>query len=324
MDEFEIISRYFATATSPRPDVVIGIGDDAAVLETRAGHQLVVTTDMLAEGIHFPTATEPDAVGHKALAVNLSDLAAMGAEPAWATLSIALPAVDPDWLEGFVDGFARLALEHGVALIGGDTVRGPLTISVQLIGWVPRGRALRRDGARVGDDIFVSGALGDAALALVAADKRMDIAASDVDHVRRALDRPTPRVREGIALRELASAAIDISDGLTADLGHILTASGAGATVSLPRVPVSEVYARARDAGLGWGPAVCGGDDYELCFTAAPERSAGVHAAMRVLGTPVTRVGTIEGAPGLRIVDSEGKRVDFDAAGYDHFRRSRR
>src|SRR5512134_634676 len=237
LSEFDIIRRYF---TRPARHAVLGVGDDAAVLRPAPGNDLVVSTDMMVAGRHFLPGADPAGLGHKALAVNLSDMAAMGAAPRWATLALALPEADEPWLEAFARGFFELAERHGVELVGGDTTRGPLNLCVQILGEVPTGRALRRDGARPGDDIWVSGRLGDAALLLAHRRGELVLAPQQAAACRRALDLPEPRVALGLRLRGLAHACIDISDGLLADLGHVLERSRAGATVSLEAIPRSD------------------------------------------------------------------------------------
>lgn len=314
-NEFDIIERYFAGQSPPGRGVVLGIGDDCALLEVPAGMQLAVSVDTVLAGVHFPEDTAAADVGYKGLAVNLSDLAAMGAEPAWFTLALTLPAPDPDWLAGFSAGLFELAARYGMALVGGDTTRGPLGLSIQVGGWVPAGQALRRSGARPGDAIYVTGSLGDAAAALALREH------GPVPPTLRArLDRPTPRVREGLALRDFATACIDISDGLAADLGHILVRSGCGARIDLARLPRSPAFIAAAPA-LGRPDALVlsGGDDYELCFTAAPDCEPVLQERFAVLGCPLTRIGMIEAEPGLRGLDANGRTVDLDRAGYRHF-----
>ncbi|HEX9626759.1 MAG TPA: thiamine-phosphate kinase [Acidiferrobacterales bacterium] len=318
MNEFEIIRRYFARQPVARGDVRVGIGDDAAVVEVPADRELVVSTDLLVAGVHFPADTAPDAIGWKALAVNLSDLAAMGAEPAWFTLNLSLPDADPDWLAGMCSGLYALAAEHDVQLIGGDTTRGPLTLGIQILGLVPRGAALTRAGARPGDRVFVSGTLGDAALGLLSRQGRLAPAPDMAPGLDARLDRPTPRLDVGRALRGLASACIDLSDGLAADLGHILEASGAGARVELERLPRSAAY-RALQAQVGWDPAVSHGDDYELCFSVPPGRLDALSRRMASVGCPVTEIGVIDAGPGLRFVDESGRAYRPARAGFDHF-----
>ena len=277
---------------------------------------LVVTTDVLVEGVHFAPDTDAEAIGYKALAVNLSDLAAMGAEPAWASLNLSLPNADDAWLSKFSGGFSALAREFGVALIGGDTVSGPLVIGVQLIGYVVAGRALRRDGANIGDRIYITGTLGDAALGLM--DRRGGLALADSDraYVQQRLERPTPRVGCGLAIRGLASAAIDVSDGLVADLGHVLRASGVGARVELSQLPLSAAYRRCNP---GWAPALSHGDDYELCFTAPGEHDQAVRRALDDQSVSCAVIGVVDRDPGLRLIATSGAVYGHSATGYQHF-----
>jgi len=319
LSEFDLIARYFSHAGTLREDVALGVGDDCALLRPPAGQLLALTTDTMVDGVHFPHATRPGDLGHKALAVNLSDLAAMGAEPAWVTLALTLPAAEPAWLEAFAGGFAALAREHGVALVGGDTTRGPLSVTVQAHGFVPPGQALTRGGARPGDLVYVTGTLGDAGLALLALQGEIRLAGPDLAVVRERLDRPRPRVEAGLALRGIASACIDISDGLAADLGHILEASGAGATLYLERLPVSVTLAARLAAAGGWSLPLSGGDDYELCFTVPAARQGEAERALAAAGCPAAWVGVIEAAPGLRCVTPEGDRVDAGRGGWQHF-----
>jgi thiamine-monophosphate kinase len=318
VDEFEIIRTYFATQPETRADVVLGIGDDAALLRVPLGHELVATTDTLVAGVHFLADTDPADLGYRALAVNLSDLAAMGAEPAWATLSLTLPDAEPRWLEGFCRGFYELSREFGVQLVGGNLAHGPLNITVGAYGHVPVDTALRRDGAGVGDAIYVTGVLGDAALALNHVLGRQLLDAVAFASVRARLVRPHPRVAEGLRLRGIASAAIDISDGLLADLGHVLAASGVGARIELSRLPVSDVY-RGEFARAGWEPALTQGDDYELCFSVPPGRVAALEALTPMLGCRITRIGEAVSEAGLTVLDASGHRYVARHAGYDHF-----
>jgi thiamine-monophosphate kinase len=314
--EFDLIARHFTRAT---PGAVLGVGDDCALLAPTPGMQLAVSTDMLLEGRHFAPQDSPAGLGHKSLAVNLSDLAAMGATPRWATLSIALPSADDAWLTAFARGFFRMADQHDIELVGGDTTRGALTISITVIGEVPPGQALRRDGAQAGDDVWVSGVIGSAALALAYRQGRLFMEQVDAAKVLPALYLPTPRVALGIALRGIASSAIDISDGLLGDLGHILERSKVGAMVefaAVPTLPVAQAYLHepvARDCVLA------GGDDYELCFTAPADRRDAVAAAAQSAGVAVTRIGRITAEPGLAVVDGNGHPLHFDRTGYDHF-----
>jgi len=314
--EFDHIARYF---TRPAPGAVLGVGDDCALLAPTPGMELAVTSDMLLEGRHFSPQDGPAGIGHKSLAVNLSDLAAMGATPRWATLSIALPAADEAWLAAFARGFFRIADAHGLELVGGDTTRGPLTLSITAIGEVPPGQALRRSGAQAGDDVWVSGHIGAAALALAYRQGRLFMEQIDAAKVLPALYLPTPRVALGIALRGIATSAIDISDGLLADLGHILDASGVGAELDFPALPVPDVARAYLHEAVARDCVLAGGDDYELCFTAAPDMRQAVLAAGVAGGIGVTRIGTITAQRGLAVLDAGGDRMPIGKTGYDHF-----
>lgn len=315
MAEFSLIERIRRRAAA-REDVVLGIGDDAALLRVPPGRELAVAMDTLNAGVHFPDGTAAADVGWKALAVNLSDLAAMGAEPAWCTLSLSLPQADAAWLDGFLDGFLELAAAHRVALVGGDTTRGPLSVCVTVHGLIEPGSALRRDGARVGDAVWVSGTLGDAAGAL----RQWQQQGVGVDPaLRDRLDRPTPRVALGRALRGIAHAAIDVSDGLLADLGHVCAASGLAAEIELDALPCSAALAAAFDRDTRRALQAAGGDDYELCFTAPAEASAAIGALARALALPLARIGrTVEGA-GVRALTADGTPWQPARAGYEHF-----
>lgn len=315
MAEFSLIERIRRRAAA-REDVVLGIGDDAALLRVPPGRELAVAMDTLNAGVHFPDGTAAADVGWKALAVNLSDLAAMGAEPAWCTLSLSLPQADAAWLDGFLDGFLELAAAHRVALVGGDTTRGPLSVCVTVHGLIEPGSALRRDGARVGDAVWVSGTLGDAAGAL----RQWQQQGVGVDPaLRDRLDRPTPRVALGRALRGIAHAAIDVSDGLLADLGHVCAASGLAAEIELDALPCSAALAAAFDRDTRRALQAAGGDDYELCFTAPAEASAAIGALARALALPLARIGrTVEGA-GVRALTADGTPWQPARTGYEHF-----
>ncbi len=312
--EFDLIRRHFTRAMpGVASGVALGVGDDAALLALTPGHQLAVSTDMLVSGRHFFPDTDPEALGHKALAVNLSDLAAMGARPRWATLALALPEADEAWLSAFARGLYALADVHDVELVGGDTTRGPLNISITVLGEIEPGQALRRDAAQVGDDIWVSGELGGAALALRHLRGELDLGI-DAARCLERLHRPQPRVGLGLRLNGLAHAAIDLSDGLLADLGHILERSGVGAALDRAVIPCAAAFAgfpQHFDAC-----ALAGGDDYELCFTATPARAEAVLQAAVASGVVVTRIGRITEAPDL--VDAQG-RVFEHTRGYDHF-----
>ena len=316
MNEFELISQFFVRQPVSRPDVETGIGDDAALLRPPAGQQLAVTSDLFVAGVHFLPETDPVSLGHKSLAVNLSDLAAMGAEPAWFLLNLTLPEVDERWLERFARGMFALARKHNVQLVGGDTSRGPLAIAIEAHGFVPLGKALRRSGARAGDRIYVTGTLGDARLALRHRCGEIRLPENDLVAVMARLDCPAPRIREGMALRGIANSAIDVSDGLLADLGHILEQSGMGARISLGRMPVSPVC-RLHLKEAGWDTVLAGGDDYELCFT-VPQKNI---AALEQLpfASDLHCIGDIEQESGLRIVDDAGKPYSPRETGHDHF-----
>jgi thiamine-monophosphate kinase len=321
LSEFALIERYFAHSAVQRGDVALGVGDDAALLRVPPGVELAATVDTLIEGVHFLPGADPESLGHKALAVNLSDLAAMGAEPAWVSLALTLPGADERWLEGFARGFHALAGAHGVQLVGGDTTRGALSISVQAFGFVPAGEALRRSAARPGDLIYVTGTLGDAGLGLEAALGRLAAGSEQAAWLVGRLNRPTPRIAAGLALRGIAHAAIDISDGLRADLGHILAASGVGATVHVERLPLSPAFIALAGGEAGWEVALSAGDDYELCFTVPVAREAQLARALADFGCACTRIGVIEEQPGLRLLRASGSAFVPEAGGgYEHFR----
>ncbi len=323
LSEFELIDRFFKRPGTKRPDVVQGIGDDAAVVRVPEDRELVVTMDTLVEGVHFPTETDAEDIGYKALAVNLSDLAAMGAEPAWITLSLTIPEADPEWVAAFSTGVVALADEFGVALIGGDMSRGPLSVTVQAHGFLPRGGALYRHAARVHDLVYVTGTLGDAGLALLALQKTVRLSPGAYEAVVTRLNRPMPRLHEGRALRDLAHAAIDISDGLIADLGHVLSASGVGAVINIEHVPVSpwlkDFMDGAGDREQGQELALTAGDDYELCFTVPPERREAAEKALAALSCPCVCIGAIEAKKGLRCRYDDGREYVLPSGGYDHF-----
>ena len=318
MGEFDLITRYFQRPAKRSP---LGVGDDCALLAPAPGMQLAVSCDMLVEGRHFLSTVDPARLGHKALAVNLSDLAACGAKPLAFTLALALPGADEPWLEAFSRGLFALADEHGCELVGGDTTRGPLNICITVFGEVPAGAALLRSGARAGDDIWASGTLGDARLALEVFRGTLTLPAEVFKAARARMEQPTPRVALGQALRGTASAAVDVSDGLVGDLGHILAASGVGATLDADAA--ASLVAAGDTPGLGTetlrGCALSGGDDYELVFTAPPAARAAVAQAGRESATRVTRIGRIEAETGLRIVDAGGAPVAQRFGSFDHF-----
>jgi thiamine-monophosphate kinase len=331
LGEFGLIARYFARPDRPLPrSVALGIGDDCALLRPSPGMDLAISTDMLVSGRHFFPDTDPYGLGHKALAVNLSDLAACGAKPLAFSLALALPEVREDWLQTFSNGMFALADAHGCALIGGDTTRGPLNICITVMGEVPQGRALLRNGARPGDDIYVSGHLGDAALALQHLLGHCTLDTDMLASARLRLERPSPRLALGQALRGVASAMADVSDGLLGDLGHILERSGTGATVALEstmNLIASPAYLTRTSSQYGIKNAekllqqcvLAGGDDYELVFTAPPDHARAVAAAAATSQTPVTRIGQIDALPGLRVVDAQGAEVRGAWRSFDHF-----
>jgi thiamine-monophosphate kinase len=329
MGEFDLIKQYF---TRPTPKAVLGVGDDCALLQPNPGMQLAISTDMLVSERHFFADVDPRALGHKALAVNLSDLAACGASPLAFTLALALPQADPAWLAPFSQGLLALADAHGCELIGGDTTKGPLNICITVFGEVTQGQALLRSGAQAGDDIYVSGSVGDANLALAHMQRQSTtpLPPETFAQARLRLEQPTPRLALGMALRGIANAAADISDGLLGDLGHILERSGVGATLDtstalhlLAAYPALAAATAPSDA-----PALqrallkhvlSGGDDYELVFTAPVAQAAAVQAAARTSQTPVTRIGRIEAQSGLRLIDGNGQPMDLHLQSFDHF-----
>lgn len=323
MGEFDLIERYFKR---PARRAALGIGDDCALLQPAPGHQLAISTDMLVEGRHFLSSVDPARLGHKALAVNLSDLAACGAKPLAFTLALALPHADEAWLAGFSQGLLALADEYNCELIGGDTTQGPLNICITVFGEVlasnGQSQALLRSGARAGDDLYVSGTVGDARLALEVFRGLASVPNAVFESARVRLECPTPRVGLGLALRGVASAAVDVSDGLLGDLGHILKQSGVGATVEVD-VAASLVASRANAPQIpveqwrAW--ALAGGDDYELLFTASSDRRDAVSAAAQSCQTPVTRIGRIEAEQGLRLVDGRGQLAPNTYTSFDHF-----
>ena len=323
MGEFDLIARYF---TRPVRRAALGVGDDCALLAPAPGMQLAISSDMLVEGRHFFADVDPEALGHKALAVNLSDLAACGARPLAFTLALSLPRVDEAWLAGFSHGLLALADAHSCELVGGDTTQGPLNICITVFGEVPTGQALLRSGARPGDDLYVSGTLGDARLALEALLGHAPLPAEVLARARQRLERPTPRVALGQALRGIASSAMDLSDGLLGDLSHILKASGVGARIDthITSNLIAEKAYLSRGEGhfdleLIRQSTLAGGDDYELAFTAPPTRRDAVAAASQASGTPVTRIGTVLAEPGLQLVDAQGQAVEHRYASFDHF-----
>jgi len=316
MGEFDLIARYFRRPVRRSP---LGVGDDCALLAPAPGMQLAVSTDLLVEGRHFLSTVDPEALGHKCLAVNLSDLAACGARPLAFTLALSLPEADERWLAPFARGLLALADAHGCELVGGDTTRGPRVVGITIFGEVPAGQALLRSGARAGDEVWVSGTLGDARLALEVFRGTRQVDAEVFRMARARLERPEPRVTLGLALRGLASAAIDVSDGLSGDLGHVLAASGVGATLQTDTVRARMAARDAVTADDDLDFALCGGDDYELAFTAPPQAREAVLRAGREAGVAVTCIGRIDAAPGLRLETSDGRHVHRPLASFDHF-----
>ncbi|MBX9961144.1 MAG: thiamine-phosphate kinase [Burkholderiaceae bacterium] len=322
MGEFELIRRYFQREhTVPNPAVALGIGDDCALLQPAPGMQLAISCDMLVEGRHFFADVDPEALGHKALAVNLSDLAASGARPLAFTLALSLPRADEAWLAAFARGLFALADAHGCTLMGGDTTRGPLNLCLTVFGEVPTGQALLRSGGRPGDELWVSGTLGDARLALEALQGRRTVAPELLPAARQRLERPTPRVALGLALRGIATAAMDLSDGLVGDLRHLLQASRCGARLdaaTLAELPATRDA--ALDAPTRLGLVLGGGDDYELLFSASPAQRTAVLAAGSAAGVALTCIGQLEAESGLRVVDRQGQALATSRyTSFDHF-----
>jgi len=308
MNEFALIQRYFLEKSRYNSDVCMGIGDDAALVIPPSNQQLAISVDTLIEGVHFPVDTAPQDIGFKALAVNLSDLAAMGAQPLWFTLALTLPNVDKSWLEQFSEGLFEISNTYNIQLIGGDTTKGHLSITIQVIGSIPQNQALMRNGAQIGDEIFVTGTLGDAGLALAVLQNKISFQNHDITR----LNRPIPRISEGLKLRGIANSAIDISDGLLADLGHILEMSGKlGATLFLNNFPFSKELQTLRTE-QAWQLALSSGDDYELCFMVSPDKS-------NLIDFPCTKIGFIEKETGIRCIDTQGKLFISSNVGYQHF-----
>ena len=317
--EFQLIADYFTRPVRRSDRLTLGVGDDCALLTPGPGMQLAVSTDMLVEGRHFFAGAEPNALGHKCLAVNLSDLAAMGARPLAFTLALALPEANADWLAAFSQGMLALADAHGCELIGGDTTKGPLNICITVFGEVPAADALRRDRAQVGDDIWISGTLGDARLALGGYLGEIELDEATQAQAGTRMHRPSPRVTLGRQLLGIAHAAIDISDGLRGDLQHVLDRSNVGASLNVDALPAGPMLAKF-DQDLRRRFTLSGGDDYELCFTAARIKHDAIRVAARETGVAVTRIGRIEAEPGVRLVDGNGHALAIDTTSFDHFR----
>ncbi|MEE8429442.1 MAG: thiamine-phosphate kinase, partial [Gammaproteobacteria bacterium] len=313
ISEFSIIERFAQRVSNPRPDVRLGIGDDGAVVTVPAGMELVVSMDTIVEGVHFLPGTEPRLLGYKALAVNLSDLAAMGAEPAWATMALTLPESDTQWIEEFADGFFSLADRYSVALIGGDITQGPLTVTVQVHGFVPMGAALQRAGAKVEDHIAVTGTLGDAGMGLQMAKNQVSPVSDDNRYVINRWQCPEPRIGTGVALRGIASSCIDVSDGLLGDLGHVLNISGVGASIIVDKIPLSDAFKRlserphTHDKEDLYRLPLTAGDDYELCFTVPDAARARLAKALDLVGVQYTIIGRIRQGSGVSCVRNNGE-----------------
>jgi len=318
LSEFELIREYFRQSGARRDDVRLGVGDDCALLRVPEGMELAVSIDTLVAGVHFFANCDPGDLGYKALAVNLSDLAAMGAAPAWVTLALVLPESNSEWLEAFSRGFFELAAVHGVQLVGGDTTRGPLTITVQAHGFVEPGKALRRDAAQAGDLIYVTGSLGDAGLALKALRGEYAVGAG-LEAIRLRLDRPQPRLAEGRVASGLARAGIDLSDGLISDLGHICAASGVGARLFLERIPLSPIVRHYLAETADWAVPLASGDDYELCLTVPQARQERFEQQMAAQALSVHLIGVIESQPGLRCQLPDNRLLEPLPGGYEHF-----
>jgi thiamine-monophosphate kinase len=318
LSEFSLIQRYFEQLSTQREDVLLGIGDDCALLQCPAGQVIAVSIDTLVENIHFFADVDPETLGYKSLAVGLSDLAAMGAQPAWFTLALTLPDVNENWLQGFSQGLAKLAKQHNIQLVGGDTTRGPLTISIQVHGFVQASKALRRSGAQIGDMIYVTGTLGDAGAALQLQLQQWNNTALNVEdkiYLRQRLEQPTPRLEIGQQLAGLASAAIDISDGLLADLGHILEKSDVGARLDLTKLPLSLAMSKV-DRKTAERFALQSGDDYELCFTVPPQHFSEIE---QVYAGQCTRIGMVTNDEGIYFIDDNDALMALKGKGYDHF-----
>lgn len=320
MTEFEIIQKFFVSHSSPRSDVILGVGDDAAIVRPPVNHDLVITTDSLIENIHFYKNDAAFDLGYKVLAISLSDIAAMGAEPAWAMLSLSIPKVEDKWLTDFCQGFFQLLNQYSMSLIGGNTAKGQRQFTTQVTGFVPPNKALRRHGAKVGDLIYVTGTLGDAGLALAVLEKKIKIPKEYHADIFEKFYRPAPRVNEGITLRQFATSAIDVSDGLAADLMHILQQSGVGATIKTHRLPLSKTLRTCIKPELAWKLALTAGEDYELCFTIPPQLQSSFELMFGSYDCGYICVGKIEAEKGLRVIDPNNKPFNFGQGGYDHFR----
>jgi thiamine-monophosphate kinase len=318
MKEFELIKRFF-DQPGRRKDVELGVGDDAAIINVPANQQLVVTTDTLVEGIHFFSDMDPRALGHRAVAVNLSDIAAMGAEPAWVSIALTLPMVDEHWMREFSESIFEICEYYNVQVIGGDTTQGPMSITICAKGLVPKEKALTRSGAKPGDWIYVSGSLGDAAAAVDAINQRKNLPLKYQAFIKNRFEYPTPRVALAQGLREIASSAIDISDGLLADLGHILERSEVGAVVNVEHLPYSDALIGSVDENKRLDFALAGGDDYELLFTVPEDKRGALDVTMAHYGINLTCIGQILGQSGKLELRKDGQPFTFEGRGYQHF-----
>jgi thiamine-monophosphate kinase len=317
MDEFELIAKFFTSQKISRADVILDIGDDCALLDIPADHHLAITTDTLVNGVHFPIETNAFDIGYKSLAVNLSDLAAMGATPAWVSLALTLPSLNETWLAEFSRGFFELARRHKVQLIGGDTTHGPLSITITAQGLIPKHQAIPRSGAKAGDFIYVTNTLGDAGLALLSIQNQTELPTK----ILARLNRPEPRIDIGIKLRNIASSAIDISDGLVSDLGHILKKSHVGANICVDHLPLSTTLREILSTEAAIAMALSAGDDYELCFTIHPGDETLLHNTLHKSGHAYTRIGTITANTELNLEFIDGRKYHGDAQGYQHFKK---
>lgn len=318
MSEFNLIDRYFKALTTSREDVLVDIGDDCAITQIPEGYVLATSTDTLIAGVHFPHQTRAEDIGYKALAVNLSDLAAMGAQPAWASLALTLPANDDAWLNDFCRGFQSLAQKYGVQLIGGDTTRGALSITVQIQGFVKPGKYLTRRHAQIGDLIYVSGTLGDAGLGLQSLLNKLNTKES-LNLCKEKLNRPIPRIELGQSLIDVSHCAIDISDGLSSDLQHILDASQCAAVIELDALPLSKELKSFYGDHINWQQVISSGDDYELCFTIPPSRQTRLDAMADQLNLNLSKIGTVVKGEGITFINTDGSEVNINTAGYNHF-----
>jgi thiamine-monophosphate kinase len=319
MQEFELIKRYFAEPGLTRKDVELGIGDDAAIINIPANSQLVVTTDTLVEGVHFFADMDPRAIGHRAVAVNLSDIAAMGAEPAWISIAVTLPHVEQEWVKAFTAGIFEICEYYNVQVVGGDTTQGPLSITISAKGLIPQGKAITRSGAKSGDWIFVTGTLGDAAVAIDAINQRKNLPLKHQAFIKNRFEYPTPRVAIAQGLRETASSAIDISDGLLSDIGHILTASNVGGVINVDQLPLSDALMGSVDEDKYLVYALTGGDDYELLFTVPEDKRGALDVTMAHYGIKLTCIGQIMGQSGKLELRKDNQPFTFEGKGYEHF-----